>query len=922
MDDEPDLIVGPDRVFVGRDEECALLRRTLRSGGPDEVARALVVLGEPGMGKTALLDEALDTDSGHTVVVRVAGDEAEAELDYGLIDQMVRATALATTSAADRLSARPGSDPLDVGARLLRVIDDLGADRRLVVVIDDAQVVDVPSLAALTFAARRLHADRFAVVVATRPEGLRRLPPGLIRLAERTNGTVHLAGLAPDAVAQLATAVRGRPLPDQATRRLHAHTDGHPLHTRILVEQISAEDLSGGEELTVLPSLRSLVGDRLVRCSPHARRLLEALSVLDEPTPIGTAAELGEVDSPLDAVEELVDLGLVDVEDTTSAPAGPIAVSFRHDLVRSAIAGELPISRRTHLHQAAAALTSGTASLRHRVAAATGPDDELAHDLARQAEHDVARGARHAAAQHLFSAATLSAAGDAETYVLRGAEQLLAAGQPLGGRLVDIEHYDEEAPRNAVVGLARLAEGRFTEARPLLERAWLQASSADHDQVAPSLLAAVCEAMAMISISALDADGVATWAQRVADTGAATLATTLVCHGLAFDGDLATARQRASALIDAEPPGQLDVDARLGRGIVHIWSNDIDAAQRDLSSILGGPAEHPFIQAVIARSHLADAHLRSGRLVEAADLAELAIGLLDDAQAVWLTPLPHSVAAYAHTAAGDLDRARRHADAASVYARATREAPATFWAEGAWLRIADAEGDHETAAAAGDRMIAARLHTVAEGINQWRAEYVEALAMIGRLDDAAEVLAGLDADTARSGDLSVATGAARARAALAVAHRDDAAARDAFEHGLSLDATAARPLPRARLELSAGAFERRGGRRRAAGAHLLAAARRLDAIGARLWLARCERELVACGLRPAKRSGTGPATDLTPQERVITRLVAEGRSNHQVAAELFVSVKTVEHHLTRIYAKLGVRNRTQMAAAMADTTLL
>lgn len=922
----------PAPAFFGREDELLRLREAVQGGGPDEPATVLVIVGEPGIGKTALLDQVLDRDrtTNPVQVVRVTGDEAEADLDYGLIDQVVRMARL-DTETRDHPSALAGTNPLDVGARLLQMIDALGPEPLLVVTIDDAQAVDALSLDAFTFAARRLQGDQVALVVATRPEGLKRLPPGLLRVAERTGGIVTLSGLDVEALGELAAATYGRPVSDAVAARLHAHTDGHPLHARILLEQASLEQLTNTAELSSLPSLSSLVVDRLVTCSEPARLLLDALSVLDAPAAVGTAAALVRVEDPLPAVEELIELGLVDAHDDVGAltDAGPtatdlsrrtpITVSFRHKLVRVAVYAALPTPRRIALHLAAAAQTSGEEALRHRVASATGPDPVLMADLTEQADRDASRGALLLAARHLFAAATVAEPDARERCVLAGADHLQAMGRPLGSWTDEIERFPDSVRRSAVLGRARMTEGRFGEAKILLEHAWVQGGEGQ-GQIPASVVASIAECLAVIAISTIDTEAILAWAQRLEDTGAATLATTLRCHGLALQGDLDEARRQASALVATEATGHPDADARMGRGIVSLWSNHIEDARRDLSSVLNGPIDHSLMQSLVARSHLADAHLRAGHLVEAADLADIAIGLLDDSQAVWLTPLPHSVAAYAHTAAGDLDRARQHAEVASMYARATSEAPAMIWAYGAWLRIADAEQDHAGVVAAGDRMLAAGLDAVAEGINHWRAAYVEALAVLGRHDDAQRVLDGLEANVERSGDVSLATEAARARATLAIALDDADAASAAFDLGLALDAAQARPLPRGQLELAAGSFHRRNGRRTAAATLLQMAAQRLAAIGAQPWLERCQRELTACGLRPVKRSAPDATTSLTPQERVISRLVAEGRTNRQVADELYVSVKTIEHHLSRIYAKLGVRTRTQMAAALTTPT--
>jgi DNA-binding CsgD family transcriptional regulator len=325
---------------------------------------------------------------------------------------------------------------------------------------------------------------------------------------------------------------------------------------------------------------------------------------------------------------------------------------------------------------------------------------------------------------------------------------------------------------------------------------------------------------------------------------------------------------------------------------------------------------------VEATTALAEARLRAGDLDEAADLAETAAGLAEDAEVVWLTPQPRAVAAAALAACGQEARAREHLAAARRVAAAWEQQPALLWCEHGALRVADALGDTTAVIAAGDRIAAAGWSGVHEAIAPWRAAFVEALAGAGRdgsVVDAEAAVRHLERTAGDGDDPALAADASRARGALDVARGDDAAATRSFDHGLELPPVPERPWPRARLELAAGSHHRRAGRRARATRLLEEAGRRFDAMGAHRWLERTRRELEACGARPASRRAADAPTTLTTQERVVARLVAAGRTNREVAAELFISVKTVEHHLSRVFAKLGVRSRTQLAARFAVT---
>lgn len=908
-------MLAPRAVFVGREEELSRLVGVLGRTGADQPAATVVIVGEPGLGKSTLVRElvARTVDSRLHTVLTATGTDDEANLDLGLVDQLLRGAPAGPRPAGP---ARRTADPLETGAHLVQLGDDL--DERLLVVIDDAHSADVPSLHALGFAARRLRAEGAALIIATRPEGVRDIPQGLLRLAEEQGGVVTLGPFSEQEVEALATALRGASLPARAARLVHRHTGGHPLHTRMLLETLDgdARDLRA---ITIDPTLRDLLVTRLVRCSPDARRLLDALAVLGVPTPLPVAGRLADLTDPRDAADELAAAGLIEVSqrviDAGSARSALATVHLRHRLMETVVYDDIPAERRTELHRRAASVLPGDAALRHRVAAAEGPDPALAAELIERAARDAERGARHIAAERLFTAATLSAPEEHGELILRAADHLVAVGQQFAARLDEIEALPDSALRSSVLGRAQMAAGRFDEARVTLQEAWdLLAETPSEDADVAGVIA---ENLAVIALSHLDADGVVQWGERIAAVGAGAMSTTMICHGLTMRNEFDQAHRLADAAVRHPGSSRFHLaDAQLARGVVCLWSNRLDEAERDLSGMLSTAVDSSLMQTLSARAHLADVQLRAGRLAEAADTVGEAIDLLDDADAVWLTPLPHSIASYIGSAVGDLEGAERHAAVASQSAQASGSVPAMSWSHAAWLRLADARQDAAEVAVIGDRMTEMGLRVVAEGVNHWRALYAEGLAASRRWDDAAEVIAELEQHLAGSFDASIATEVARARGGLLAARGDADGALAAWQRGLDLDALSARPLPRARLELVTAGHLRRTGQRSTAAELLQQAAERLRRAGALLWLERCERELAACGLNPRKRSRHGAAAVLTPQERMVARLAAEGHTNREVAEELYISVKTVEHHLSRVYVKLGVQGRVQMAAAL------
>ena len=894
--------------WVGRDEELRALHERLdrsAAGAP----MVVVVVGEPGMGKSSLLRLVLQERA--ALVLAASGDEGETDLDFGVTAQL-----LSDVPSSVGRAHRTGADPVEVGATLLRILGEWPRENPVIIAVDDAHLADLPSLATLTFVARRLGADPVAIVLCCRPEGVDRLPPGLLRLAERTGGRFELTGLGADAVGVLAKDRLGRPMPHAMAERLRQHTGGNPLHVLAVVDELGAEAITGQRPLPAPRSYAALVLDRLASASHDAERLLAALAVLGHEARLADAATVGSVEDALTAADEaVVRTGLVTLDDR---PRGRV-LAYRHSLARTAVYEDLSAPRRAELHRAAAGVTAGEESLRHRIAAAVDPDPELAAETAAQAALLADRGAHNAAAGMLLGAASVAPAPrPRDDHLLAAAHHLLVAGLPLDGLLEAVVSSADSAARSFVLGRVALNAGRFEEAKGWLERASEQADGSPVDEV---LASPVAETLAVLAVGDLRQEEALVWAERALATPGSTISATVLCNAYGIDGSFATAERRMDALLATGLSPHATLDALTGRGVVRLWRNDLEGALVDLEGVRLAGVEHgAFHTHVNAGAFLAETHLRLGSLDVAIDTATATATLTDDADAIWLGPLPHSVAAFALAAHGDLGRARAHAARATELAAALHSAPGRLWSDQAWLRIAETAGDLEEVASIGDRMVAAGWERIPEPIHHWRASYVEGLIGVDRLDAAEPVVAGLEREAAKRSDAPTTTDACRARGLLESARERRADAEAAFARGLELDADAARPLERARLELAAGAARRRWGRRRAAATVLEAARARLAAAGARAVLSRAERELAACGLRPVKRSTAPHTAALTPQELTVARLVAAGRTNREAATELVISAKTVEHHLSRIYAKLGIRSRTELAAVLLGGT--
>ena len=231
--------------------------------------------------------------------------------------------------------------------------------------------------------------------------------------------------------------------------------------------------------------------------------------------------------------------------------------------------------------------------------------------------------------------------------------------------------------------------------------------------------------------------------------------------------------------------------------------------------------------------------------------------------------------------------------------------------------VAWAKGDHADVVRALEVLLPlAEVEVLREpGIVGWQELYAEALVSLGRLDEAEAVLAPYERLATERDRRSAMSRAARVRGGVESArgHREEAAA--AFTASLAHLEGLPMPFERALTELEFGSLLRRAGKRSLAASRLRAAREGLSTLGARPFLERCDRELAACGLGPARPRHLEP-TRLTPQESSVVRLVVSGKSNREIASELVVSVNTVEYHLSNVYGKLGIRSRSGLVAAM------
>ena len=910
-------------VFVGRVDELAALEAAAaaaRGGHP----KVVLVEGEGGIGKSSLLAR-FASGLGDAVVLRASGDEAELVLPYGIVGQLVASARGAGGRPPGLLASDLGGavDPLAVGAELVIWLGQVCRGRGMVLTcIDDLQWADGPSARALLFALRRLQADQVLVVVAARAGQLSGLGEAWSRFlnGDHRAGRIRLGGLGPGEVVSLGWALGAGELPRRAVGRLLEYTGGNPLHIRAVLEELGIEGLDGpGGALQAPRSLAGMVLVRVGALSPAAQHLIAAAAVLGHHCRLAAAAALAGLDDPLPALEEALATGVL-----TEQPGGGAAgIGFPHLLVHRAVYDDLSPTWRQRLHERAACLVDRQQALAHRVAASVGPDDGLASELeaaGRQAR-DLGRAAQ--AADWLAQAAAASTDPAAADHRLLDALEILvncgevARAEGVAARVASAE----ASPRRCLLlGTLDFLAGRAAAAEARLVQAWQThdpAGGASVGAAAATQLAGFC----MVQCRLAEA---IQWGERAVQADAGPAA---VRHRA--EGILAIARviagQKAQALAglaflpaaSAEVP-QADTDTLVFRGMARAWAGDPAGVADDMATAVarlraGFPLRYPGW----CLGYLASAEYQLGCWDDAVVHAELAVSLAaDDADRMLDRGFVHSVAALVPAARGDWELASADVRMATEAAQAWGAPAVIIEAATARAFLATARGDLEGVT---DAAAAVRATGIAEyGLMNrydWRSLEIAALIGQGRFGQAETALAEFEAALSPADPAAALMTAARLRGELAAAAGRQAAAAEAFQtawrHARGLRA----PLDLAQLEVSDARRLRAVSQPHAAVARLRSARQRLISLGAQPYLQACDRELAA--VAPVEPADTTPAfVGLTPAEQAVARLVATGHSNRQAAAELYVSVKTVESHLGHIFTKLGIRSRRDLITSI------
>ncbi len=929
-DAEPGRVAGVEAPgegspLVGRAAECAIVAGLL-----DDAARgrggALELRGAPGIGKSAMVEHAIGLASRFRVL-RTTGVESEMAFGYAGVHQLVLpilghlgvlpAPQLAALEAALGRSPHEALDPFLVGLAVLSLLTEAARAQPCLVVIDDAHWLDDESAVALSFVARRIGSERIAMLVATRETAASRTRfSGVERL--------DLAGLAAQEAIELLAAVAGPHVDGDVARQIVAAAEGHPLALVELPAVLTREQLRGAEPLPdplpVGERIPELFARRVRALGPGPRMvlLLAAAERFGDPMLIRRAAEsTGEL-SWDDAVSDAEATGLI-----TFSPM----VRLRHPLVRSVVyyAATTADRRRAHAALAGALGTELDVDRRawHLGAAASGPDERVAQALEASAERARQRGGSSAAAACLWRAAELTPDRDRATErLLEAARAELTIGNANQAlellRRARSDGFVAEHRANAAwtEALAYIVAGNVREPARLLAGALPLISSGDTEIGIGACIAAIVAAVAGGHL--IDEP---TRQRLVAGTRAAA-----EC----------AVRDPLAQLVTAVA-GRLSDRSRCGgshlRDLVHAATHDPAMVPRMSGHHVHVVYFHVALAAVDtlddrAWQELTEAWVQFARSSGALAALPLALSLRS-----WIAVLQGRLGAAASDLAG-IDDVVSLTESRGLLGS---PAPAAVLRD-AWL------GNRE-ATRSGARRMMQDAHERGDGMgidNAYAALSVLELGA-GRYDDAlrvarpvvehdavgvsAVVLADVVEAAARCGEVTVAEEAlerleqratvsctpwasglfARARALLADGDNADDLFRSAIDHlGRTTVAT-----DLARTKLLYGEWLRRVRRRREARAPLHDALDFFETIGAAGFATRARTELAATGERVRSRSA--PVDFLTPQEAHVARLAASGERNRDIAAQLYITTSTVEYHLRKVFVKLGVTSRTQLA---------
>jgi DNA-binding CsgD family transcriptional regulator len=898
--------------IVGREEELGAVRAFLERAveGP----AALVLEGEAGIGKSTLWLAGVQAARERGLRV-LSSRPAEAErglahvvlsdLFEGVLDEVLpalsapRRHALEVALLVDEASEEP-VDPRTLGVAVRTALQALAERAPVVLAVDDIQWLDPSSTSALAFALRRMATDHVLLLLARRVDGAQ--PSEVERALEAES--VHRVPIGPLSVGALHRFLRdrlGRPFARQTLLRIHETSGGNPFFALELARALGSE-VDPLQPLPVPETLEELVRARLAGLPAPTREALELAAALGAPS----VSLLEQADIALGALEAAVDAHVIERENGS--------IRFSHPLLSSVLYQGLSSIDRRNLHgRLAAIIDDPLVRARHLALATDSPDVDVAGVLDEAARLAAARGAAALAAElgeHALQLTPPDAHGDRHRRALAAARAHRTAGEWTRARTIVAELLAQtrrgSLRAEALVLLAELES--VDRAAALLEEALREAASR------PALQSVIQCRLA--------------WATRFRKGFVRALEHARAAFELAEDLDDDALRADAvvmqaalgSILGDPEAPqlaaGAYELATAVGddrllqeaASVVAITLADsfrLDEARVLLESEHGVWRERDEPASASVLWDLSWVEFWAGRWALAAEYAARARDI--SIQYGLEVPQGHLPIAVIAVHRGQLELAREHSERALELAeeQLALHPPAHL----AVLGLVDLWSGDGTGAAVwlgkADQQ-AATLGWGNPSIRWWTADYAEVLLELGRVDDATRVLDVWEADAARLGREWVLAHVMRCRGLVAAAQGNVDHAALLLQQAVAQHEDVGDPFGRARALLALGIVRRRARQKRSAREAIEAALDGFEQLGAATWVEKARGELGRIGGRTRQEG-------LTPAERRVAALVAEGRTNREVAAALFLTERTVASHLTHVYAKLGIRSRTELA---------
>ena len=912
------LIVAPDAIF-GRDGELAAITRFFvdERAGP----RALVLEGDAGIGKTTLWREAVRLAERRSLVLSARASEAETRMSFTVLGDLLvpalegpmadlpdgQRNALEAALLLGPARTRP--DARAVSLAVLGVLGALASTAPLTIAIDDVQWSDAPSARALAFALRRLADEPVTVIAAKRSASGEPDPLDLVGSFPDVVDRLTIGPIAPVPLGRLLRRRLDSGFAPPLVRRIHEASGGNPFFALEIGRTLEGGDalLNPGEPLPVPSDLRDLLRRRLTELPRSARdALLLAASSAHPTVPLVEGVEGGSA-----GLAEAESAGIVQVHGT--------AIDFTHPLFASTVYEIASARDRRTSHAALSKVAMDPEErARHLALSATGPSEEVARAIQEAGDRAVDRGAPLAAAGLYRLAATITPHEETEGLRLRrlrSAQTLFAAGDTRGARELNERLLAESMPGPArartMYSVSFMSWNNLPRVKGLLEQALEEVGGDDY------LRALILGDMAWVEFVACNPTSAIPWADAAVELANEVndpfaLRNALAVQAMAgavIGQDTTDVLERGISMEGALAYGEVTTP-RTCLGRLRLWEGAINVARDMLQVELERYLEQGHEAATWeVRADLAEVEYRAGRWQRAVAYALEAHEIV--VEAGWTDVLGEvaSVKAEIEVATGRIREARVDGTEALSVSKRTGDRWNEIKARAALgfleLSLGDAAAAHGWLAPA--VQMTERMDLREPGVFPHVPDEVEALVALGELESAERLTDRLE-EHGRALDrpLALAT-AARCRGLVAGArgHLDDAA--EHLQRSLREHARTQQPLELGRTLLVAGTVRRRMRQKKGARDLLQRALTTFDGLGAPLWSQRAQRELARIGGRAPTSTG------LTPTEAQIASLVAEGKTNREVAEALFVSPHTVDANLRRIYRKFGIHSRTELA---------